>query len=113
MIKNFPKDIPPAALMELAKQRGTTFTMRLTPMNRSIARRLINNQMRQQNVRRGKGMVTERIEADQDAAIIRDFYADINRNHNSIYHVNVFVEIYGSTRNELAEMEKEVIDIEK
>lgn len=28
MIKNFPKDIPPAALMELAKQRGTTFTMR-------------------------------------------------------------------------------------
>lgn len=56
-------------------------------------------------------MVTERIEADQDAAIIRDFYADINRNHNSIYHVNVFVEIYGSTRNELAEMEKEVIDI--
>lgn len=106
MIKNFPKDIPPAALMELAKQRGTTFTMRLTPMNRSIARRLINNQMRQQNVRRGKGMVTERIEADQDAAIIRDFYADINRNHNSIYHVNVFVEIYGSTRNELAEMEK-------
>lgn len=111
MIKNFPKDIPPAALMELAKQRGTTFTMRLTPMNRSIARRLINNQMRQQNVRRGKGMVTERIEADQDAAIIRDFYADINRNHNSIYHVNVFVEIYGSTRNELAEMEKEVIDI--
>lgn len=46
MIKNFPKDIPPAALMELAKQRGTTFTMRLTPMNRSIARRLIRLQSR-------------------------------------------------------------------
>ena len=36
MIKNFPKDTSPAALMELAKQRGTTFTMRLTPMNLSL-----------------------------------------------------------------------------
>ena len=47
--------------MELAKQRGTTFTMRLTPMNRSIARRLINNQMRQQNVRRGKDVYKRQI----------------------------------------------------
>lgn len=111
MIKNFPSDIAPCALMELAKQRGTTFNLRMTPMSKTVARRLVDSQMKNQNVKIGKKQATDRIEAETDAKLIRDFYADINRHQNSVYYINVYVEVYGANQKELKEAEQQVAEI--
>ena len=75
IIKNFPKEIPPCALKELAKLRGTTFHMRLAPMSNMVARKLVDNQAKLQNVRIGSNSATEQEEALAQAKLIRDFYA--------------------------------------
>lgn len=111
MVKNYPTSIPPCALMEVAKTRGITFNLRITPMSRAVARRLINNQTKQQNVKKYKAQATERIEGQENENLIRDFYADINRHQGVIYYVNVFVELYGKNKEELAALESHIADI--
>lgn len=111
IIKNFPKEIPPCALKELAKLRGTTFNMRLSPMSNLVARKLVDNQSKLQKVRIGSNSASEQEEALTEAKLIRDFYAEIARNQNKTYYVNVFIEMYGKTKEELAEKEREVREL--
>ena len=54
MIKNFPSQIPPRALYTVASMRNTSFTMRLTPLQKDSARKLINEQLRNKAVMAGK-----------------------------------------------------------
>lgn len=111
IIKNFPKEIPPCALKELAKLRGTTFHMRLAPMSNMVARKLVDNQAKLQNVRIGSNSATEQEEALAQAKLIRDFYAEIARNQNKTYYVNIFIEIYGKTKEQLSEKEHKVREL--
>lgn len=54
MIKNFPAQIPPRALYTVASMRGTSFTMRMTPLQKDNARKLIDEQIRNKAVIGGK-----------------------------------------------------------
>ena len=63
MIKNFPSQIPPRALYMVASMRNTSFTMRLTPLQKDSARKLINEQLRNKAVMAGKHQATEQIDA--------------------------------------------------
>lgn len=108
MTKNFPSEIPPAALLQLASIRGTTFNMRLTPMDKGTARKLVDQQSKNIQMKRGGKNKTNQIDAEQEQEVIEAFYADLNRNQNAIYHTNIFIEMYGKTRDDLREIENRV-----
>lgn len=108
MVKNFPAEIPPAAMLTLASIRGTTFTMRLSPMAKDKARKLVDSQIRNRGVQSGSRRVTEQVDAQQETDSLINFYTGISRNQNAIYHTNIFVEMYGKTKAELAEVESRV-----
>lgn len=97
MIKNFPAQIPPRALYTVASMRGTSFTMRMTPLQKDNARKLIDEQIRNKAVIGGKSQATEQMDAAQETMDIKNFYAEVTRNQNTIYSVNVYIEIYGKT----------------
>lgn len=108
MVKNFPSEVPPTALMHLASLRNTTFNMRLTPMDKGVARKLSDQQIRNRQVMSGRNDKTKQIDAQMDEDIITKFYADISRNQNAIYHINVFIEMYGTSKAELRVIEERV-----
>lgn len=101
MIKNFPSQIPPRALYTVASMRNTSFTMRLTPLQKDSARKLINEQLRNKAVMAGKHQATEQIDAMQEANDIQNFYSEITRNQNTVYSINIYIEIYGKTLGRL------------
>lgn len=108
MIKNFPAQIPPRALYTVASMRGTSFTMRMTPLQKDNARKLIDEQIRNKAVIGGKSQATEQMDAAQETLDIKNFYAEVTRNQNTIYSVNVYIEIYGKTLEDLANLEQQV-----
>ena len=108
MIKNFPSQIPPRALYMVASMRNTSFTMRLTPLQKDSARKLINEQLRNKAVMAGKHQATEQIDAMQEANDIQNFYSEITRNQNTVYSINIYIEIYGKTLDELNDLEQQV-----
>lgn len=108
MIKNFPAQIPPRALYTVASMRGTSFTMRMTPLQKDNARKLIDEQIRNKAVIGGKSQATEQMDAAQETMDIKNFYAEVTRNQNTIYSVNVYIEIYGKTLEDLANLEQQV-----
>lgn len=108
MVKNFPAQIPPRALYSVASMKGTTFNMRMTPMRKDVATKMVNEQIRNKSVMRSKTDVTQQMDAAQDSAAILNFYSEISRNQNTIYNVSVYIEIYGKTRAELDEAELQV-----
>lgn len=108
LIKNFPHEIPATCLQELASLKNTTFTMRLEPMPTSIARKLVDAQIKNRSVYATGGNKTEAIDKKLDEDAIYSFYAEIARNKNAIYRLNVFIEMYGRDKEELAAIEDEV-----
>lgn len=84
MIKNFPAQIPPRALYTVASMRGTSFTMRMTPLQKDNARKLIDEQIRNKAVIGGKSQATEQMDAAQETMDIKNFYAEVTRNQNTI-----------------------------
>ena len=108
MIKNFPSQIPPRALYTVASMRNTSFTMRLTPLQKDSARKLINEQLRNKAVMAGKHQATEQIDAMQEANDIQNFYSEITRNQNTVYSINIYIEIYGKTLDALNDLEQQV-----
>lgn len=106
MIKNFPSQIPPRALYTVASMRNTSFTMRLTPLQKDSARKLINEQLRNKAVMAGKHQATEQIDAMQEANDIQNFYSEITRNQNTVYSINIYIEIYGKTLDALNDLEQ-------
>ncbi len=110
MVKNYPSEVKPRALQDLAHLRNTSFTLRLTPMVPSEVRRLTNKQIKNKNivVRDRNAQGTEQIEAVQEERAIREFYEGISSKRGTIYRLNVFVEMYGKTQQELDKIEDSV-----
>lgn len=82
--------------------------MRLTPLQKDSARKLINEQLRNKAVMAGKHQATEQIDAMQEANDIQNFYSEITRNQNTVYSINIYIEIYGKTLDELNDLEQQV-----
>lgn len=61
--------------------------MRLTPLQKDSARKLINEQLRNKAVMAGKHQATEQIDAMQEANDIQNFYSEITRNQNTVYSI--------------------------
>ena len=110
MVKNYPSEIDPCALQDLAHLRGTSFALRLTPMLPAEVRRLTNKQIKNKNVvvRDRNAQGTAQIEAVQEEKAIREFYEEISAKRGTIYRLNVFVEMYGKTPEELDTVEDAV-----
>lgn len=108
MIKNFPSPVTPACLYELATLRGTSFHMRLTPMNRGEARQLTDNQLKNRRVQLGSRNMTEQIDAQRESEDIINFYREVAQSKAVVYHISVFVELYGKSEKELLELQDTV-----
>lgn len=109
MIKNLPSELPPNTLQKLAGIRGTSFTMRLTPMDKGQATGMVNQQIKNRRVKRSnQSQSTQKMEAEHEESVIRNFYADILRNQNAIYYVNIYIEMYAKTKEELALLEQQI-----
>jgi hypothetical protein len=110
MVKNYPSEVDPCTLQDLAHLRGTSVTLRLTPMVPAEVRRLTNRQIKNKNivVRDRNAQGTDQIEAVQEEKAIREFYEDISAKRGTIYRINVFVEMYGKTQQELDNIEDAV-----
>ena len=108
MIKNFPSPIAPTCLFELATLRGTSFHMRLAPMNRAEARQLTDNQLKNRRVQLGSRNMTEKIDAQRESEDIINFYREVAQSKAVVYHINVFIELYGKTEKELLELQDTV-----
>lgn len=108
MIKNFPSEIPPKAFMRLASLRGTTFNMRLKPMDKGVARKMTDQQIKNKRVMASRSSTTGQIESQLEQNIITEFYANLARNQNTIYQINVFIEMYGKNREALRKVEERV-----
>ena len=44
----------------------------------------------------------------QEANDIQNFYSEITRNQNTVYSINIYIEIYGKTLDELNDLEQQV-----
>lgn len=80
----------------------------MTPLQKDNARKLIDEQIRNKAVIGGKSQATEQMDAAQETTDIKNFYAEVTRNQNTIYSVNVYIEIYGKTLEDLANLEQQV-----
>ncbi|MEG0305064.1 MAG: DUF87 domain-containing protein, partial [Oscillospiraceae bacterium] len=110
MIKNFPREIPRCALLKVATMRGTSFTMRLTPMSGTDVRKMTNAQMKQKMWQRGSKAATDQMEANSEQKLLIEFYNDILQSQMSVYYTSVFIECYGRTDEELNKVVQKVTD---
>lgn len=113
MVKNFPSSgANPCGLKKLAQIPGTTFTMRLTPMSAGTAKRLTDKQLKNKSVlfagRHTEN--TESIEAEKEKRIIREFYESVANSSSTIYSVNIYIELYAKSLEELMKLEDKVAD---
>jgi len=106
-VKNFPGEIHPRTLQKLAHIRNTSFTMRTMPMNPTLVRNLTNQQLsnRQVKIFGSKRENTESIEAQTEAANIIKFFEEVAQKQGTIYTINVYIEMYGKTAEELEKTE--------
>lgn len=113
MVKNFPATgANPCGLKKLAQISSTTFTMRLTPMSPGTARRLTDKQLKNKSVLfAGRNVEnTESIEAEKEKKIIREFYEAVANSSSTIYSVNIFIELYAKSPEELTRLEDKISD---
>lgn len=111
MVKNIPSSTDLCRLRELAKIKNTTFHMRMSAMNEHLMRQLVNNQMNNKKVQgASKNKVTQSIDAEIDSEDIINFYKGVSRNKNKIYHTNIYLEIYGKSKDELKDTRVKVTD---
>lgn len=110
MVKNFPSSIPACAFMRLAGMRGTSFSMCLTPMQQSLARNLIERQAKNRRASSSSNSITHQIDAEQDTQDIIQFYSEMSRKKNFVYYVNIYIEMYGKSVEELNILQERVAD---
>lgn len=110
MVKNFPSSIPACAFMRLAGMRGTSFSMCLTPMQQSLARSLIERQAKNRRASSSSNSITHQIDAEQDTQDIIQFYSEMSRKKNFVYYVNIYIEMYGKTVEELTLTQERIAD---
>lgn len=112
LIKNFPSKLSiNCYLSELSKIKNTTFSMRIAPMTASIAAaidRQVNNE-RSNPLARKK--VTELIKSDMNQSSMAKFYRSAQEKNSKSYYVNIFIEMYGATNEELKDVHSSVRSI--
>lgn len=109
LIKNFPDNILPATLLRAARIRGTTFTIRYTPLAVREAKDLID---KQQAIQKGKTLATKTTEADdarRAQQLMHNFYREISSRGSAVYLVNVYIELTAETMEELKDLQATVM----
>lgn len=106
MIKNIPSDDKACRFTKLAQMKNTSFCMRITPMNKHLIAKLVNNQTNNKKVKSGSKKRTDQIDAKTEMNEIDEFYTECS--NRAIYYTNIFVECYGKTQKAL---EDNLIDI--
>lgn len=101
IIKNIASNSELLRFKKLAQLKNTTLTMRLNLMQEYHIKRLIDIQINNKKVKRGKSKTTEQIQADNEIDEIIRFYKEIISQGNKIYYCNIFVEVYGSSPEHL------------
>ena len=102
LIKNFPKKIDiPCFFSQLAQIKNTTMSMRLEQMNDMQGVRLIDNQMNTISAKGHGFRASQQIEADVESESVRTFYRNLIRKNSKLYYINIYIEVYASTEEEL------------
>lgn len=113
IIKNFPSSISrQCALSTLSKIKGTTFSMRVSPLHEAKANQLINRQINNSTAKRiNSKKKTDQLDAKADEQAIIGFYQQLMEDKSKIYLTNIFIEFYGKDIKELNNKEMEISNI--
>lgn len=102
MVKNFPTVFTISCLLSaVAQMKNTTFSMHISPMPVGQGKKLIDNQVKNITSKGYQINATEQIEAGVEKESIVEFYTDLKRTNSKIFNVNIFIEAYGKTIQEL------------
>ena len=98
MLKNFPFEIGSCCLLQTACMRGTSFMMRLTPMNGREIKKLTEKQMNKSSYKRSSTQATDQLEGLSEQTALAEFYQAVSNSQTTLFFVSVYIECYG--RNE-------------
>lgn len=109
LIKNFPSTISGDCFLSgIAQMKNTSLSIRLEQMNPSQAKKLIDNQMNNVTAKGYGRRATQQIEAEVEGDSIRTFYNNLQRNNSKIYLINIYIEFYASSLEELKKRQEEI-----
>lgn len=110
IVKNFPSVlIGKCLLARIAQMKNTTFSMYISPMQPGAGKNLIDNQLKNITAKGHKINVTEKIEAQVETESIVEFYKNLKRSNSKVFYVNIFIEIYGKSKEALQKKVDDVI----
>lgn len=101
LVKNIPTSSGSCRFKEIAQLRNTTMMIRISPMSKFLASKLVNSQVNAQLTRKSKKQYTEQKEAEKEVERIDEFYNKILEDQNAIFYTNIYIETYGKERQDL------------
>lgn len=101
MLKNFPFEIGSCCLLQTACMRGTSFMMRLTPMNGREIKKLTEKQMNKSSYKRSSTQATDQLEELSEQTALAEFYQAVSNSQTTLFFVSVYIECYGRNEEDL------------
>ncbi|MBN3010972.1 helicase HerA domain-containing protein, partial [Ruthenibacterium lactatiformans] len=101
MLKNFPFEIGSCCLLQTACMRGTSFMMRLTPMNGREIKKLTEKQMNKSSYKRSSTQATDQLEGLSEQTALAEFYQAVSNSQTTLFFVSVYIECYGRNEEDL------------
>ncbi|WRS29024.1 DUF87 domain-containing protein (plasmid) [Oscillospiraceae bacterium MB08-C2-2] len=102
LIKNFPSMLDtPCFLSSIAQIKNTTLSIRLGQMNEVQAVGLIDSQMNNIKAKGNRAKTSEQIQSEVEQESMRTFYRNLAKNNSKLYFINIYIEVYASTEEEL------------
>lgn len=90
MLKNFPFEIGSCCLLQTACMRGTSFMMRLTPMNGREIKKLTEKQMNKSSYKRSSTQATDQLEGLSEQTALAEFYQAVSNSQTTLFFVSVY-----------------------
>lgn len=105
LVKNMQLSFEEICVMRrVAQIKNTTISIRMSEMNKSTAVSLIDKQIKDtaSDVRNSTG--TKGISADTENSSIKEFYREFKRDNDKMFYLNIYVEMYGHSKDELGQV---------
>ena len=115
IVRNLPESITEGnklLFMRLLQIPNTTVTMRISDMPYGRVKDLVDRRINDTNTGLFKRRTTDKIEAESSIEDLGDFYRDLQHSAatgSSIKQVNIYIELYGRTQQELEENSKRLL----
>lgn len=116
-VRNLPRRIDQyngSLLRKMLQRPNTTAMVRISDMSYSQTKELVNRQFSNSKSRGWSKKITEEIEAQGDAANLQEFYRECQERSTeggAVKVVNIYLETYGKTKDELRENSRKVVAI--